>query len=152
VNQIAEVDPASDRVVARYTVPGCEYNHGMALDPPSRRAFLLCGGNHTFTVFDLDSHRSVAHLPLPSGADVVKFDPGLKRIYAACSSGYIVVVQETDPDHFVKLEDFRVEQKVHSLAVDVETHRVYAPEEQEKGRPVSRMVFYEAVTALTPHP
>jgi len=147
VNEVAVVDPATDTVAGRYPVEGCKYNHGMALDPAGRRAFLLCGGSHTLTVFDLDSHRSVAHLTLPTGADVVKFDPGLKRAYAACSSGVIMVVQEDDPDHFRLLENFRVEPKVHSLAVDPETHRVYAPEEEEKGKPVSRMIVYEAITA-----
>jgi hypothetical protein len=122
---------------------GC--THGMALDPEGRRAFLLCGGNHVFTVFDLDGHASVAHLPLPAGADVVKFDPGLKRVYAACASGVIMVVQEDDPNHFRKLEDVRVQPKVHSLAVDTHTHRVYAPEEEEDGKPVARMVVYEPV-------
>ena len=39
------------------------------------------------TVFALDKHDAIAHLPLPPGADVVKFDSGLRRIYAACSSG-----------------------------------------------------------------
>jgi DNA-binding beta-propeller fold protein YncE len=143
INQIAVVDPANDTVIERYPIAGCEHNHGMALDPEGRRAFLLCGGNHVFTVFDLDGHRTVAHLPMPAGADVVKFDPGLKRAYAACSSGVIMVVQEDDPNHFRKLEDFPVQPKVHSLAVDLETHRVYAPEEEEDGKPVSRMVIYE---------
>jgi DNA-binding beta-propeller fold protein YncE len=145
VNEIAEVDPASDTVVGRYPVEGCRFNHGMALDPAGRRAFLLCGGTHTLTVFDLDGHRSIAHLPLPAGADVVKFDPGLKRIYAACASGVICVAQEDDPNHFRILENFPVEKKVHSLTVDIQTHRVYAPEQEEKGKPVSRMVVYEAV-------
>ena len=45
----------------------------------------------------------------------------------------------------IELEDFHVEPNVHSLAVDAETHRVYAPEEQEDGKPVARMVVYEAV-------
>jgi DNA-binding beta-propeller fold protein YncE len=143
VNQVAVVDPATDIVVGRYPVAGCEHNHGMALDPEGRRAFLLCGGNRTFTVFDLDGHKSVAHLPMPAGADVVKFDPGLKRAYAACSSGFIMVVQEDDPNHFRKIEDFPVQPKVHSLAVDPETHRVYAPEEEGDGKPVARMVVYE---------
>jgi hypothetical protein len=38
-----------------------------------------------------------------------------------------------------------VERKVHSLAVDVKTHRVYAPEEEEQGRPVARMVVFDAL-------
>lgn len=117
----------------------------MALDPNGRRAFLLCGGNRMFTVFDLDGHKSVAHLPMPAGADVVKFDPGLQRASAACSSGAIMVVHEDDPNHFRKLRDFHVQPKVHSLAVDPETHRVYAPEEEADGKPVARMVVYEAI-------
>jgi hypothetical protein len=45
-----------------------------------------------------------------------------------------------------KLENFPVQKKVHSLAVDQDTHRVYAPEEQEDGHGVARMIVYEAVT------
>ena len=143
VNQVAEIDPATDTVVGKYPVEGCQGNHGMAIDSEHHRAFLLCGGSRILTVFALDSHRAIAHLPLAQGADVVKFDPGLGRIYAACSSGVIGVYQEDDPNHFRKLEDFPVQPMVHSLAVDTATHRVYAPEQQEDGRPVARMIIYE---------
>jgi DNA-binding beta-propeller fold protein YncE len=144
-NEVAEIDPATDMVLGTYPVDGCRYNHGMAIDPERHRAFLLCGGTKTLAVFALDTHKSIAHLPLPSGADVVKFDPGLRRIYAACSSGFIAVIQADDADHYQKLEDFAVQKMVHSLAVDVATHRVYAPEQQENGQPVARMIVYEAV-------
>jgi len=75
----------------------------------------------------------------------VKFDPGLGRIYVACSSGFISVFQEGDADHYRKLEDFAVQKMVHSLAVDAATHRVYTPEQQESGQAVARMIVYEAV-------
>jgi DNA-binding beta-propeller fold protein YncE len=143
INEIAEIDPATDSVVGRYPVAGCEHNHGMAIDSANHRAFLLCGGNRTFTVFALDTHKALAHFPLPAGADVVKSDPGTGRIYAACSSGFISVFQEKDADHFQKLEDFPVQKLVHSLAVDPATHRVYAPEQEEDGKPVARMIVYE---------
>ena len=144
-NEVAEIDPATDSVVGRYPVEGCEFNHGMAIDSDHHRAFLLCAGNRTFTVFALDTHKSVAHLPVPAGADVVKFDPGLSRIYVACSSGFISVVEAQDADHYHKLEDFPVEKMVHSLDVDLASHRVYAPEQQENGLPVARMIVYEAL-------
>ena len=142
-NQVAEIDPATDSVIGTYPVAGCRYNHGMAVDSEHHRAFLLCGGNRTFTVFALDTHQSLAHYPLPQGADVVKFDPGIGRAYAACASGFISVVQEDDPAHFHKVEDFPVERLVHSLAIDTATHRVYAPEQQEKSAPVARIAIYE---------
>jgi hypothetical protein len=146
-NQVAEIDPATDRIVGQYPVEGCQFNHGMAVDSERHRAFLLCGKSRTMTVFALDNHRAIAHLPLPPGADVVKFDPGLRRIYAACSSGIIAVYQEDDAEHFRKIEDFSVQKMVHSLAVDVSSHRVYAPEQEEDGRPVARIIVYEAVMA-----
>ena len=117
-NVLAVIDPATDEVVGNYPVERCEGNHGMALDPEHHRAFLSCEGNDLMTVFNLDTHQAIAFLPMASGPDVIKFDPGLKRIYVACSSGAISVFQMDDPDHYRKLEDFPVQKKVHSLAVD----------------------------------
>src|SRR5262245_23031145 len=145
-NMFAVIDPATDAVIGRYPVDGCQGNHGMAIDAEHHRAFLSCEGNDTLTVFDLDGHRAIANLPMAKGADVVMFDPGLGRIYVACSSGAISVFQMSDPMHFKKLPDVLVEPKIHSLAVDAKTHRVYAPAEQEKGRPASKMFVFEAVT------
>src|SRR2546429_303041 len=70
-NMLVVIDPATDTVVDRYRVDGCRGNHGMALDAERRRAFLSCEGNDTMTVFDLDAHRAIAHLPMAKGADVV---------------------------------------------------------------------------------
>ena len=143
-NEVAEIDPSTDRVIGKYPVEGCGFDHGMAVDSEHHRAFLLCGQTHNLTVFSLDGHRAIAHFPIPAGADVVKFDAGNGRAYAACSSGAISIVQEDDPDHFRKIEDFPVQKLVHSLAVDPSTHRVYAPEQEEDGQPVARIVVYEA--------
>ena len=148
-NEVAEIDPANDSVLGKYAVEGCRYNHGMAVDSDHHRAFLLCGGTRALTVFALDTQKAIAHIPIPAGADVVKFDPGLSRIYAACASGFIAVIQEQDADHFKKVEDFPVQRLVHSLAVDIATHRVYAPEQQENGRPVARMIVYEPITGAS---
>ena len=145
-NIFAVIDPATDTVVGRYPVAKCKGNHGMALDPEHHRAFLSCGGNELMTVFDLDKQAPIAFLRMPGGPDVIKFDPGLSRIYVACYSGAIAVFHQDDPDHYRKLEDFRVQHAVHTLAVDLKTHRVYTPEQEEDGKPVARMVVYEAVT------
>src|SRR5438067_10171178 len=144
-NIFAVIDPATDEVVGRYPVGRCKGNHGMTLDPEHRRAFLSCEGNDLMTVFDLDKHQAIAFLPMAGRPDVIKFDPGLKRIYAGCSSRAISVFQMDDPDHYRKLEDFPVQKKVHTLAVDPDTHRVYAPEQEADGKAVARMVVYDAV-------
>ena len=144
-NIFAVIDPATDEVVGRYPVGKCKGNHGMALDSEHYRAFLSCEGNELMTVFDLDKNVPIAFLPLADGPDVIKFDPGLQRIYVACYSGAISVFHEDDVDHYRKLEDFRVQHAVHTVAVDQKTHRLYTPEQEEDGKPVARMVVYEAV-------
>ena len=59
------------------------------------------------TVFDLDKHLPIAFLPLAGGPDVIKFDPGLGRIYVACYSGAVSVFHQDDPEHYRKLESAR---------------------------------------------
>lgn len=145
-NIFAVIDPATDEVIGRYPVGRCKGNHGMTLDPEHHRAFLSCEENNLMTVFDLDKREPIAFLAMADGPDVIKFDPGLQRIYAACYSGAISVFHQDDPLHYRKVEDFKVQHGVHSLAVDPETHRVYTPEQEENGKPVARMVVYEAVT------
>jgi DNA-binding beta-propeller fold protein YncE len=145
-NIFAVIDPATDQVIGRYPVGKCEGNHGMALDPEHHRAFLSCEGNELMTVFDLDKHAAIAFLKMPGGPDVIKFDPGLGRIYVACYSGAVAVFHQDDPDNYRKLEDFRVQHAVHTVAVDLKTHRLYTPEQEEDGKPVARMVVYDAVT------
>src|SRR3984893_7745560 len=145
-NIFAVIDPVMDKVVGRYSVGKCKGNHGMVLDPEHHRAFLACEENNLMAVFDLDKHAPIAFLPLADGPDVIKFDAGLRRIYVACYSGALSVFHQDDPDHYRKLEDFRVQHAVHSLAIYSRTHRVYTPEQEEDGKPVARMVVYEAVT------
>jgi DNA-binding beta-propeller fold protein YncE len=121
-NIFAVIDPATDTVVGRYPVGRCKGNHGMTLDPEHHRAFLSCEGNTMMTVFDLDKHEPIAFLPMPDGPDVIKFDPGLSRIYVACYSGAISIFHQDDPNHYTKIEDFPVPHAVHTLAVDLQTH------------------------------
>lgn len=140
---IAVIDPMTDTIIDRYPVGDCRGNHGMAIDPEHHRLFIACEGNNLLVVFDLDTKKPITSFPLPEGADVVQFDAGLRRVYVACYSGMISVVQEDDADHFRKLADVPVQPKVHSLGIDPERHRIYVPEEEEDGRPVSHMVVYE---------
>jgi hypothetical protein len=144
-NVIAEIDPATDKQVAEYPVGKCKGNHGMALDSEHRLAFLSCEENDLMTVFRLDTHQPIAYFPQAKGGDVIAFDPGLKRIYVACYDGAISVFQEDDPTHFRKLGDVPVQKKVHSLAIDPGTHRIYVPEQEENGAPAAKIVVYEVV-------
>src|SRR5713226_7185478 len=142
INRFAVIDPQDDRVLAQYPVAGCRGNHGMALAPGQRRAFLVCEGNNLLAVFDLEKHAVIQTLPLPGGGDVVKADAGRGRVFVACYSGAIAAVQALSSGQYKKIADSAVEKKVHSLAIDPVTGYLYVPEEQEKGAPASRLIVY----------
>lgn len=142
-NVIAEIDPATHKQVAEYPVGKCRGNHGMALDSEHRLAFLSCEENDMMTVFRLDTHQPVAFFPQAKGGDVIAWDPGLRRIYVACYEGAISVFQEDGSAQIRKLGDVRAEKKVHSLAVDPATHRVYVPEQEYNGAPAARIIILE---------
>lgn len=142
-NVIAEIDPATDKEVAEYPVGKCRGNHGMALDVEHRLAFLSCEENDLMTVFRLDTHEAIAYLPQAGGGDVIAYDPGLKRIYVACYQGAISVFQQEDSTHVRKLGDVPVQKKVHSLAIDLNTHRVYVPEQEHDGAPAAQITIFE---------
>ena len=142
IDRFAVIDPQDDRVVAQYPVAGCRGNHGMALAPEQRRAFLVCEENNLLAVFDLEKHAVIQILPLPGGADVVKADASRGRIFVACYSGAIAAIQALGSGQYKKIADAPAEKRVHSLAIEPETGYLYVPEEQEKGAPASKLIVY----------
>jgi hypothetical protein len=60
--------------------------------------------NDTMTVFDLANNKPITSLRMAGGADVIKFDTGLQRVYVACGSGAISIFQQDDPTHYRKLQ------------------------------------------------
>jgi YVTN family beta-propeller protein len=145
IDRFAVIDPQDDHIVAQYRVAGCHGNHGMALAPEQRRAFLVCEGNNLLAVFDLEKHVVTQTFSLPEGGDVVKVDAGRRRIFVACYSGSIAIFQSVGSGQYKKIADAPAEKRVHSLAVDPQSGYLYVPEEQEKGAPASKLVVH-AVT------
>ena len=136
-NELAAIDPATDRVVARYTVP-CEHPHGFLIDEPRRLAFVSCEGDAKLLVVDLRAMRTIATHPVGDDPDVLAFDHGLGRLYVACESGVVSVFDARDRV-LNAVGDYRAPH-AHSVAVDPATHRVYLPLENVGGRPVLRIM------------
>lgn len=141
-NTVAVIDARTDTVEGEIAVPGCQANHGMALDATNRRAFIACEGNNVLVVLDLDRKTAIAQFPIGRGNDFVEFDAGLNRIYIP-AAGTMTVIQQDDPNHYRALEPVPIAASVHTVAVDPETHRVYVPLQQENGRPAAKLVVYE---------
>jgi len=136
-NELAAIDPASDRVVQRYAMP-CQHPHGFLIDEPNRLAFVICEGDSKLLVVDLRTMRTTATFTVAEGPDVLAFDPGLQRLYVACESGSLAVFEERD-GVLMSIGEYRAPH-AHTVAADPGTHRVYLPLQDVDGKPVLRIL------------
>ncbi len=140
-NELAAIDPATDRIVARYPM-SCEHPHGFLIDEPNRLAFVTCEGDAKLLVVDLRTMRVTATLRTADDPDVLALDPGLRRLYVGCESGAVSIFAERFADGrgtLVPLGEYRAPY-AHSVPVDPATHRVYVPLQDVNGKPTLRIL------------
>jgi len=140
-NELVAIDPASDRIVARYPM-SCEHPHGFLIDEPNRLAFVTCEGDAKLLVVDLRTMRITATLRTADDPDVLALDPVLRRLYVGCEGGAVSVFEERFAEGrgtLAPLGEYRAP-RAHSVSVDPATHRVYVPLEDVNGKPTLRIL------------
>jgi DNA-binding beta-propeller fold protein YncE len=138
---LADIDPVASQVASRIALHGVQTCHGLLVAPGQRLAFAAChGAGPSLVVIDLVARRQTMTLPLPPDVDVLAFDPGLQRLYAASEPGTVAVFAVAADRTVTELGRGFVGPNAHSVAVDPATHRVYFPLENVGGRPVLRVM------------
>jgi len=139
-NQLAEIDPAKDEVIARYALPGCNEPHGLLIDSEHRLAFVACEENAKLAVVDLQSKSMTAIHSVGADPDVLAFDKGFARLYVSAESGVVSVFDERGRS-LEKVGEGSFAPNAHSVAVDSRTHRVYFPLQNVGGKPTLRIAL-----------
>jgi DNA-binding beta-propeller fold protein YncE len=137
-DQLVAIDPASERVVARYDLPGSDHPHGFALDEAGRLAFVSSEGSGVLQVVDLRTMRVLSAHRVGDEPDVLAWDPAWRRLYVASESGVVSAFAAAGAS-LRPLGTLRAPH-AHTVAVDPRTHRVYLPLESVGGRPVLRVL------------
>lgn len=136
-NQLAAIDPVSEKIVRRYDLRGSDHPHGFTIDEPDRLAFVSCEGNAALIVLDLTTMRPIQTLTVGDDPDVLAWDGGWRRLYVAAESG-VVSAFWLDGKSLRPAGEVRAPH-AHTVSVDPRTHRVYLPLENVRGRPVLRI-------------
>lgn len=137
-NQLVAIDPASEKIVARYDLPGSDHPHGFTIDEPGRIAFISCEGNGKLLVVDLRTMKVLSTHTVGDDPDVLAWDATWGRLYVASESG---VLSEFVADGPVlrRVGEIRAPH-AHTVSVNPRTHRVYLPLENVDGHPVLRIL------------
>lgn len=139
-NQLTEIDPTKDQVIARYALAGCSEPHGLLIDSEHRLAFVACEENAKLAVFDLEAKKMTAIHSVGRDPDVLALDKGFGRLYVSAESGIIAIFDE-DGRNLKKVGEGLFGPNAHSVAVDSRTHRVYFPLQNVGGKPVLRITL-----------
>jgi DNA-binding beta-propeller fold protein YncE len=125
--------------VARIDLPGAQGNHGLLIDPTSRRAYIACEGNAKLLVLDLETKHVVDSFDVGEEPDVLAFDPDRHWLYVAGEAG-LVSVFSTAVSKTVKVGEAMLGPNAHVVAVDPTTHRAYFPLKNVSGKPLLRIM------------
>jgi YVTN family beta-propeller protein len=146
--ELVAIDPARDVVLDRYPLDGVAGCHGLLVIAASRRAYVACGGeNPKLVAFDLAGNKQIRALPIAPHPDVLAFDPGLRRLYVASSTGRASAFEENVDGSIHKLGEGFVGPNAHTVSVDPRTHEVFFPIEDLRGRPVLRIMIPSGLPA-----
>jgi DNA-binding beta-propeller fold protein YncE len=138
---LVDIDPARSQVAGRIALHDVTTCHGLLVASTLRLAFAACRGSAPLlVVVDLRARRQTMILPLPAGIDVLAFDPGLHRLYAASETGMVAVFTVAADRTVTEIGRGFLGPNAHTVAVDPSTHRVYFPLENVGGRPVLRVM------------
>lgn len=136
-NIVAEIDPASERVVRSYPVPGCLHGHGLIVDSAQRVAYVACQANARLIRLDLRTGSGIGER-IGTDPDVLALDENLHRLYAASESGIVSIFDVTD-GRFEKIAQGFYAPNAHVVGVDQRTHRLFFPLPDVNGHPVLRI-------------
>jgi DNA-binding beta-propeller fold protein YncE len=125
-NDVAVIDPRTNRIVRRVSLPGCNHDHGLLVDASRRLAFVACDGNNRLLTLDLRQMKVTGSASVGGSPDVLAFDDSLRRLYVAAESGDVAVFAER-AHGLVKLGQAPIAPFAHTVAVDPRTHLVYFP-------------------------
>ena len=138
-----------DRKTGKQTVwplpPGHSANFPMVLDEAARRVFIGTRKPSRLTVFNMDTGAVVASVPTAGDMDDIFYDAQRKRIYIAGGEGYIGVIQQTDPDHYVSMGKFASSLGARTGTWYVKRDRLYVAAPPAGGLG-ARVLVFEAQT------
>lgn len=125
-SMVAVIDAKVLQVKQAWSLAPGKEPTGLAIDVDSHRLFSACN-NQRMVVLDSVSGKLIGAVPIGEHVDGAAFDPWLKRAYASCGDGTLIVIQETSPDTFQALESVPTQRGARTIALDARTHHLFLP-------------------------
>lgn len=121
---MVEIDSKANRVTRRWPLAPCESPSGLAIDVAHHRLFSGCE-NKIMAVSDYAAGKVVATVPIGSGVDADRYDPGTGLAFSSNGEGSITVVHEDSPDKFSVVQTVTTAPGARTMELDGASHRLF---------------------------
>ena len=133
--EVVRVDAMTNRVDARWPIPGCKNPHGLAVDKSTYRLFVSCD-NRQLVVVDARRGTLIAALAIGRGSDAVAFDEVRRRAFSSNGvDGTISVIQERGANDFRLAGQIATSRTARTLSVDPTSGRLFVPAAGQRSDP-----------------
>jgi DNA-binding beta-propeller fold protein YncE len=122
---IAVVDRAKRKVIANWDVPGAQANFPMALDEAGRRLFVGTRSPALVLVYDIDSGKAVAKVPIGGDTDDIFVDSARERVYVICGEGRVDVLRQATADRYLHEASVKTAPRARTGLFVPEEERLY---------------------------
>jgi DNA-binding beta-propeller fold protein YncE len=126
-SEIAVADIAARRLGKQIPLHGCDGATGLAYDKAEGLVLTVCD-NGFLKVFDVQTARQVASIPVGRGADAVMFDSKRRRAFVpSADNGSLSVIAVRSATDIALVQTLATQAGTRLGAVDIDTGRVYLP-------------------------
>ena len=124
-NKVIVVDRLKRQIVGRWETPAASANFPMALDEQGHRLFVGTRSPPALLVYDTESGKVTARLPIAKDTDDLFFDGEHNRIYVVCGDGKVDVFRRETPDRYVRVESIETAPRARTGLFVPEEGRLY---------------------------
>jgi DNA-binding beta-propeller fold protein YncE len=121
------IDTKTLKVTQNYSLAPCGGPTGLAIDKANQKVFSVCRENKGLSVVDIASGKVIQVLPIGAGVDAVAYDAKAKLLVASNGDGTATVFKQDAPDHYTLLQTLKTQVRAKTMAVDMNTHKLYFP-------------------------
>jgi DNA-binding beta-propeller fold protein YncE len=141
-SQVVVIDREMRTVTGQWQITSAKVNVALALDEANHRLFVGCRSGQ-IVVFNTDTGKEQATLPIAEGVDDLYFDHVSKRIFAPTGSGggSLEVYQQRDPNHYDSVAKVASAAEGKNGLYVPQTHRYFVGVPDHDATPISILVY-----------
>lgn len=143
-SQVTVVDKVQHKIIANWDLPA-KVPYPMALNEKLHRLFVVTREPSMLVVFDTETGKIVAQLPVGGGGDDLAFDTVEKRLYLSAGDGLIDVIQMKNPDTYESMARIKTRPGARTSTFVQEQGRFYLLLPAKAPETTSELRIYETI-------